>query len=155
MLPKEIKPINQNIDVEKLRDFNNKALDKIVEECEYRNRIKTAISTQNIKYLIDFHGLAKRRPCDINLGINFGQNICRNEKLFNSLKNALEHSGFSVSVDEPFCAGPKTIAGSIAKQFNIWSIQIEINCAITNEPKNIDRCNLLINTIINWLERNY
>lgn len=134
---------------------NNDDDANFVDNCEYRERIKTAITTQNIKYLIDFHGLAKRRPCDINLGINFGQNIKQNEKLFNSLKNALEKSGFSVSVDEPFCAGPKTIAGSIAKQFNIWSIQIEMNCAITNEPKNIERCNLLINTIINWLERNY
>lgn len=126
-----------------------------VENCPYRDTIAKAIQTQNIKYLIDFHGLAKHRPCDINLGINFGQNIARNQKLFASLKNALETQGFSVSIDEPFCAGPRTIAGHFARNSNIWTIQIEINSSITNMPKNIDKCNLLINTLIDWLERNY
>ena len=36
MSAKEIKPINQKVDVEKLKDFNKKALDKIVEDCEYQ-----------------------------------------------------------------------------------------------------------------------
>ncbi|MBR3604683.1 MAG: hypothetical protein IKL52_01490 [Candidatus Gastranaerophilales bacterium] len=36
MSSKEIKPINQKIDIEKLRDFNSRALDKIAEDCEYQ-----------------------------------------------------------------------------------------------------------------------
>lgn len=124
-------------------------------DCEYRTRIDEAIKTQNIKYLIDFHGLAKYRPCDINIGINFGQNVAKNVELFNSLKNALETEGFVVSIDEPFDAGPRTIAGFFAKKYSIWSVQIEINCSITNKRKNIAKCNKLLNTLIDWLERNY
>lgn len=36
MSPKEIKPTNQKIDVEKLSDFNKKALEKIVESAQYQ-----------------------------------------------------------------------------------------------------------------------
>ena len=124
-------------------------------DCEYRKTLAEIIKKQNIKYLIDIHGLAKFRTCDINLGSNFEQNIKQNPKLFFSLKNALESAGFSVSIDEPFCAGPQTIAGFFAKNFNIWTIQMEINCDITNNPKNINKCNLLINTLIDWHNRNY
>ena len=124
-------------------------------DCDYRTRIENAVKTQKIKYLIDFHGMAKHRPFDINLGINFGNNIKQDEKMFSSLKNALENAGLNVSIDEPFCAGPTTIAGSFAKNFNIWTIQIEINCAITNETKNIEKCNNLVHALIDWLNRNY
>lgn len=124
-------------------------------DCEYRVRIDEAIRTQNIKYLIDFHGLAKHRTCDINIGINFGQNISKNIQMFNSLKNALESDDFIISIDEPFDAGPRTISGYFAKKYGIWSVQIEINCSITNERKNIIKCNKLLNTLIDWLERNY
>ena len=124
-------------------------------DCEYRKALENIIKNQKIKYLIDIHGLAKFRPFDINLGSNFEQNTKQNPKLLISLKNALESAGFSVSIDEPFCAGPQTIAGFFAKQYGIWSIQIEINCDITNNPKNIDKCNQLINTLIDWHNRNY
>ena len=138
-----------------IKTKNNDDDANFVEECPYRNTIAKAIKNQHIKYLIDFHGLAKKRECDINLGINFGQNIAKDEKWFSSLKNALDSTGFNVSIDNPFCAGQKTIAGYFAKNFNIWTIQIEINCSITNEPKNIEKYNLLINTLIDWINRNY
>ena len=125
------------------------------EDCDYRKTIANMIKTQNIKYLIDFHGLAKFRPCDINLGCNFSQNTKPNQKLFLSLKSALETAGFTVFVDEPFCAGPKTISGYFAKNFNIWTVQIEINCDITNNPKNTSKYNLLLNTLTDWFNRNY
>ena len=121
----------------------------------YRQKLNEIIETQKIRYLIDFHGLAKSRPCDINLGINFGQNISLNTRLFDSLVRSLESNGFSVFIDIPFAAGPKTIAGSSAKKFNIWTIQIEVNSKLTNEPANIEKCNRLINTIVDWINRNY
>ena len=125
------------------------------DDCEYRKTLSNIIKSQNIKYLIDIHGLAKFRPCDINLGSNFGQNTKLNQKLFNSLKSALETARFTVSIDEPFCAGPRTIAGAFAKSHGIWTIQIEINCNITNNPQNIDKCNKLLNTLIDWHTRKY
>jgi len=138
-----------------IKTQNNDDDANFYDESSYRKKIDEIIKSKHIKYLIDFHGMRKSRPCDVNLGVNFGQNIKQDIKLFDSLAAALKKSGFSVQIDQPFCAGPKTIAGSFAKKYNIWAIQLEVNCAITNEPANNQKCNLLINTIIDWLNRNY
>ncbi len=120
------------------------------EKCAYREKLNNIIPNK-IKYLVDIHGLAKFRPVDINLGINFGQNIEPNILLFETLASKLKTKGFSVEIDMPFCAGPKTISGSMAKIHSIWTIQIEVNCRLTNEPKNIDKLNSLIDTLIEVL----
>ncbi len=117
----------------------------------YRDEIKKYIEDHNIKYIFDVHGMAKSRPYDINLGINFGQNIKNNMNLFNTLVQNLENEGFSVSIDQPFAAGPQTISGYFANTYNVWTIQIEINCSITNEVKNIDKCNNLIKGLIDTI----
>lgn len=39
------------------------------EKSEYKDTIYSLIETKGIKYVIDFHGLAAKRDCDINLGI--------------------------------------------------------------------------------------
>lgn len=134
-----------------IKTANNNDDANFNEICPYRTDIESAIKANNIKYLIDVHGLAKKRPCDINLGINFGQNIKPNESLFFKLKEALEANNFSVSIDEPFCGGPQTIAGSFAKKCKIWTIQIEINCKITNEPQNIQKYNQLLTVLAAWI----
>ncbi len=118
----------------------------------YRDKISSLIENGKCKFLFDIHGMAKSRDCDINLGINFGQNVKNNIALFNKLVENLEKAKFSVSIDQPFCAGCQTISGYFAKTNNIWTIQVEINCSITNEPKNIEKCNLLIETLINTIK---
>lgn len=40
---------------------------------------------------------------------------------------------FVVSVDNPFCGGAKTIAGTFGG--DIWTIQVELNYDITNNIK--------------------
>ena len=42
---------------------------------KYKDSIKKLIQENNIKYLIDLHGLASHRDCDINLGTHIGKNI--------------------------------------------------------------------------------
>lgn len=116
--------------------------------CKYRKQIKKLLKEKEIKYLIDFHGLAKHRECDINLGINFGNNIKNNIPLFDKLQKELIYNGFKVFVDNPFSGGPKTVSGTFAKTHNIWTIQIEINSKITNEKEQIDKLNLLIKTLL-------
>lgn len=116
---------------------------------DYRDEIYKMIEDRNCKYLFDIHGMAKSRKYDINLGINFGQNININVNLFNKIIEMFEKQNFSVSIDQPFSAGPRTISGNCAKKYKIFTIQIEINCDITNNPKNIEKCNRLITTLIN------
>jgi N-formylglutamate amidohydrolase len=101
--------------------------------------------------LIDFHGLASNRDCDINLGTHIGKNIHNNLDLFNNLNNLLINNGFNVSIDQPFMAGKQTISGSINNEFNIWTLQIEINCAITNKKENFERYKKLLTILNNWI----
>ena len=123
------------------------------EKSEYRDKIKYLISAVGVKYIVDIHGMKKSRDCDINLGINLGSNIKADVCLYDKLQNKLKNAGFIVSVDEPFKASSRTIAGYFAKEYDVWTIQIEINCGITNESKNNEKANLLLNTLVDVLKK--
>lgn len=118
---------------------------------KYRDAISNIIKQKNCKFLFDIHGMAKTRDCDINLGINFGQNIAVDRDLFDKLVYDLESAGFSVSVDQPFAAGQQTICGSFSKKYEIFTVQIEINCDITNNSDNIVKCNRLVSTLVDFI----
>lgn len=122
------------------------------EDCNYRKTLRNLIEKYDIKYVIDLHGLAKNRACDVNLGTHLGKNIEVNLPAFESLKNALESQGFIVFVDQPFMAGSKTISSFIKKtKPSIWSLQIEINCAITNQSNNFEKYKLLLKILTDWM----
>ena len=122
------------------------------ENSKYKNSIRKLIKDKNIKYIIDFHGLASNRECDVNLGIHLGENIKNDIELFNKLNEDLISNGFSVSIDQPFMGGAKTISGSMIKEFeNIWTLQVEINCGITNKKENFERNNKLLKVFTNWI----
>ena len=112
---------------------------------DYKNQIDNLIKNVNIQYLLDFHGLASSRNCDVNLGTNFGKNVSKNEKLFDKLLKNLQDNGFICSIDQPFSGGVKTIAGSQKiKNCNLWTIQVEVNSNITNIPQNFQKFKKLI-----------
>ena len=49
--------------------------------------------------------------------------------------------------------GTRTISGTMINKFNnLWTIQIEINCAITNRKENFDLNIKLLNTLIDWIK---
>lgn len=157
---KEIGSLNTALLLKKLADChliaktrNNNDDANFDLNCSYRETIKKLVKQYNIKYLIDFHGLAAYRPIDINLGINLGKNIENNIKIFDVLCNELKKNNFTVSIDQPFMAGKTTISGSMKAEFdNLWTIQIEINCAITNRPENKEKYALLIDVLLDWLK---
>lgn len=118
----------------------------------YKNSIKSLIMDNNIKYIIDIHGLGANRECDINLGTHLGNNIQNDINAFNLLNKLLSDNGYKVSIDQPFMAGSQTICGSIKNEFsNVWTLQIEINCAITNRKENFVRYKQLLNIFIEWI----
>jgi hypothetical protein len=122
------------------------------ENSKYKTSIKKLIQEKDIKYLIDIHGLASNRDCDINLGTHIGQNIKNDLDLFNNLYNSLISNSFNVSIDQPFMAGQQTISGSINNEFNLWTLQVEINCAITNKKENFERYKKLLTILTNWIK---
>lgn len=121
-------------------------------DCPYRKTLKKLISDKGIKYLIDFHGLSPKRDIDINLGIHFGKNIESNESLMMSLYNELTMHGYLCTVDQPFMAGLRTVSGGMKEEFpELWTIQIEINCAITNQAENVTKYNRLLEILEDWI----
>jgi hypothetical protein len=124
------------------------------EASEYKNNIKKLIKEHKIKYVLDFHGLASHRDCDINLGVHLGKNIKTNVELFNKLHYNLIKAGFKVSIDQPFMAGARTISGTTANEFeDVWSLQIEINCNITNRKENFDLNKKMLKIFIDWINK--
>lgn len=122
------------------------------ENCEYKNAIKKLIVKNNIKFIIDFHGLSSKRKMDINLGTHIGKNVENNLDKFNSLYNDLKQNNFIVTIDQPFMATRNTISSSMKRQFHqLFTIQIEINCAITNNIKNFRKYQSLLTILTQWI----
>ena len=122
------------------------------ENCKYRKSIERIVKQQKIKYLLDIHGLSAKRNIDVNFGVHLGDNIKTNPKQFEKLNGQLINSGFAVSIDKPFMAGAKTISGSIKKKFgDIFTLQIEINCGITNQIENEKRFIKLLDILSDWI----
>lgn len=119
---------------------------------KYKTDIDKLVEKQKIKHLIDIHGLAANRPFDVNLGINFGKSIEVDTALFDKLVEILKTAGFVVSIDQPFSGGTNTVSGSTkTKHPNIWTIQIEINSAITNRPENIEKLNRMLDCLTRFI----
>lgn len=136
--------------IAKTKNNNNDA--NFDEISSYKDDIKKLIKKHNIKYFIDFHGLAEKRECDINLGTHLGKNIDSNNLAFNSLQKSLENN-FTVSIDQPFMAGSRTLSGSLRNEFeNLWTIQIEVNCGITNKRKNFKKFKTLLEALESWIK---
>ena len=123
------------------------------DDSKYKDSIRNLIKTKNIKYIIDFHGLRATRSCDINLGIHLGKNIENNVPLFDKLNNVLTSNNISVEIDQPFMAGSRTISGSMKNEFdNIWTIQIELNCGISNRKENFKKYQSILDILLNWIQ---
>ena len=124
------------------------------ENCEYRQELKNLIPDHNITHLIDFHGLASKRPMDINLGINLGHNIETNISLFENLVKMLKNEGFKVTIDNPFSGGKTTVSGWSKANFdNLWTLQVEINSKLTNRSENYDKLNRLLNVFERFINQ--
>lgn len=133
---------------------NNKDDANFDVKSKYKDSIRKLIKNNNIKYIIDFHGLAQNRECDVNLGTHLGKNIENNEIIFEALKKDLENNHFNVSVDQPFMGGNPTISGTMKNEFDhIWTLQIEINCGITNKKENFEKFKTLLLILQNWIKK--
>ena len=122
-------------------------------DCPYKKKINEVFNNREVKYLLDFHGLAPHRECDVNLGTHLGNNIEVDPKLFDDLLYTLQSNGFLVEVDQPFMGGKSTVSGYIKNLHNdAWTIQIEINCKITNNKDNYNKLEKLLNCFSEWIE---
>lgn len=108
-------------------DCNNDAnWDK---KCLYKEEIKRIVKKENIRYLIDFHGMAAHREQDVCIGINGGKNINGNYDIANCMIEIFYKYGFeNITIDEPFSAAYEyCVSTYIARECHIPTFQIEIN----------------------------
>ena len=123
-------------------------------DCSYRKEMRQIVKDNDIKYIIDFHGLSPKRNIDVNLGIHFGKNIETNENLFNILYNDLTMHGYTCTIDQPFMAGNRTVSGGMKEEFPyLWTIQIEINRDITNYINNSTKYERLLGILEDWINQ--
>ena len=131
-------------------NFDDANFDKV---SPYKDDLIKCIKENNIKFLIDIHGLAEKRGIDINFGTNLGFNVSANEKAFNELYNKFKENGFVVSIDQPFMGGGNAISSYAKKQIkDLFTLQIEINCGITNKKENFERYKVVLSILKNWIE---
>ena len=136
--------------IAKTKNLNDDANFDMVSE--YKDDIKKLIALNKVDYVIDFHGLAATRDLDVNIGTHLGKNIENNIEIFERLVRELEKNNFSVGIDQPFMAGSQTVSGDVKNTFaRVWTIQIEINCGITNNKNNFVKYAKLLNILTNWI----
>jgi len=138
--------LNTNLIAKTSNNFDDANFDEV---SPYKNKIKKEIA--DIDYIIDIHGLSAKREMDINLGTNFGRNVKRDEKLLQKLARNLRNEGFTVSVDNPFSGGERTIAGAFADR--AWTVQIEINSGITNIKYQHKKLELLLDVLTKFINQ--
>ena len=119
----------------------------------YRENIKKIVKENNIKYILDIHGLSKNHEIDLNFGTHHGENIKNDTMLFEKLIESVKND-FFYSIDNPYSGGYGTISGCFSKEFDVWTLQVEINCSITNEQKNIKKLNLLLTEFVDFINQN-
>lgn len=119
----------------------------------YREKMKKIIKENNIKYIFDIHGLSRSHEIDLNFGTHHDENIKNDRKLFEKLIEGVKND-FFYSIDNPYSGGYGTISGYFSKEFGAWTLQVEINCGITNDPKNIKKQNLLLTKFVELINQN-
>lgn len=123
------------------------------EKCEYKDECYKLIRSHGIKYVIDFHGLSHKRGIDVNFGTHIGRNVEVNKRLFEDLKSKFEKE-FIVTIDQPFMGEARTIAGSCKNKFpDLWTLQVEIDCAITNKKEYEKKYFKLVEMLIEFINQ--
>ncbi len=121
---------------------------------DYKTEILNIANTVPIEFVIDIHGLAKKRECDINLGTAIGNNVSANKVAFDDLVDILQKGGFIVQIDAPFMGAGNTVAGYTKRMKpDLFTLQIEINCRITNYKENFEKYKNLLSCIKTWINK--
>ncbi len=111
----------------------------------YKKKLKKYIEDNNIKYLIDIHGMKENSFSNIEIGTNKLANINGDEQLLLDIKTIINKKITKIKVDKRFKASPKTISFYISKNTKIKTIQIEISKKYRNI--NTKQYEILIETL--------
>ena len=97
---------------------------------DYKDFLSKHIRQKHISYLIDLHGMSKKRDVLISLGTCFGNNSNKSLELINQFIKLAHRNGIDanrIRIDFPFFASKRTVSSTIARRNKIETLQVEIN----------------------------
>ncbi len=124
----------------------------------YKEELKKYIKKNDIKFLIDIHGLEYDDDRYFEIGINKYENVNGNVNLINKIYKRLSKFNKKVTIDTKFLARTKTISYYINKETNIPTMQLEIGKNYRRLSHNTWRFQKLVKKIkrvIRIIEREY
>lgn len=133
--------LDENVNYDPNYDKNN----------EFTNFVCNFIKENNIKYLIDLHGLSKNANHLIEIGTNNFENI--NSYHTNNIKNLFYKNGIlKVLVDKNFKSSTNTVSTTINKLTGITTMQLELSYKLRKINKNKDNFYKLMNSLLSIIE---
>ena len=107
---------------------------------QYKDFLSKIVKTQDIKYVIDLHGMSKKRNVLISLGTCFGKNSSQSLELtqqFIKIANKNNLDAEKIRIDFPFSAHKNTVASTIRRKNKIETLQIEMNSKLYDNQENV------------------
>ncbi len=105
---------------------------------EYKRQLRDLVIQKQARFVLDFHGLARKQPMQIAVGTGGDrENLLGRTDLLDVLRNTLKNAGFEIAENAPgFAAsGPNTISSFTRRELGIPALQIEIHKDYRN-PRN-------------------
>lgn len=123
-----VKILHQYTDCHIIYTYKNVLTDANKSECSsYKKNLIKYIKANNIKYLIDIHGISDNYPYSIELGTNYLKNLNNDKYLIKKVKQCFKNNGIKkIEIDNKYKASKNTISYIINKECKIKTIQIEI-----------------------------
>ena len=127
------------------------------ESTAYRKKIKEIIKDNEIKVIIDLHGMSKDKDSDIDIGTggSSNPNLLVEDYILSSVKNSL--SSLKYSVNKYFSAkGKLTISVYCSQKLGIPTLQLEINRKYrTKDSENFSYIVNILSKMINDLNKEF
>ncbi|MDO5707859.1 MAG: hypothetical protein Q4P31_04435 [Andreesenia angusta] len=151
--------LSEHIDCHMITKLCNDGIDdNYILYTRYKDTIGDIIDSNDIKFVLDLHGMlsstdAGFRGYHIEIGSNYGKNLLNDRFILDLIIDSLNKYNIKdLKVDYKFKASkPYTVSNYIANNFNTPALQLEISSDYRNPVFNIKNFNLLINSLINFL----
>ena len=133
--------------------YKNLEIDHNYNETEYKKELSKYIKENNIKYLIDVHGLETNEKYNLIIGTNKYKNLNDDKKLLNNIIKIFKNNlSKKIESDKKYKASEKTISYYINKNNNIKTMQFEISKKYRKFKKRPLCFNKLVNSMIKTIE---
>ncbi len=118
----------------------------------YKDELEKYIKDNNIKLLIDLHGLFSHK-FDIELGTYYGNNLSDKKIIKTIYNNFIDNDINSILLDKIMTSGAGSISYDMRKKTNINTLQLEISKKYRWPKTRIDAFNKIIGVLIDLINK--